>query len=219
MTVTRNNKKKKPTTTTALTRKQAQRERVLIAAQKCFVQDGFHAASMASISATADMSPGLIYRYFESKNEIIIAIIERQLQLLRAEIAVLDASIDLSAMLTKRYGNCGNGQTDGLSPALVLEMSAQATRDADIAAAVATFDTTVRKDISDWLTRASVSNGYDINRNEAESRAFILQCLIDGLKVRQTREPDINRKKLKAALDLIVPLFLIADNTGQLTGK
>ena len=167
---------------------------------------------MASISATADMSPGLIYRYFKSKNEIIIAIIERQLQLLRAEIAVLDGSIDLSARLTERYGNCGSGQTDGLSPALLLEMSAQATRDADIAAAVAAFDTTVRKDISGC-------NGYGLNRNEAESRAFILQCLIDGLKVRQTREPDINRKKLKAALDLIVTLFLTSDNTRQLSDK
>ena len=99
------------------------------------------------------MSPGLIYRYFKSKNEIIIAIIERQLQLLRAEIAVLDGSIDLSARLTERYENCGSGQTDGLSPALLLEMSAQATRDADIAAAL---DTTVRKDISGC-------NGYGLN--------------------------------------------------------
>ena len=212
MTVTRN-KKKKSTTTTAETRTQAQRERVLIAAQKCFVQDGFHAASMASISATADMSPGLIYRYFESKNEIIIAIIERQLQLLRAEIAVLDGSIDLSARLTERYGNCGSGQTDGLSPALVLEMSAQATRDADIAAAVAAFDTTVRKDISDWLGRASAVSGQHPGGKVTDARALLLQCLIDGLKVRQTREPDINRKLLKSALDLIMPLLLTTGNT------
>jgi AcrR family transcriptional regulator len=212
MTVTRI-KKKKSTTTTAETRTQAQRERVLIAAQICFIQDGFHAASMASISATADMSPGLIYRYFKSKNEIIIAIIERQLQLLRAEIAVLDGSIDLSARLTERYGNCGSGQTNGLSPALVLEMSAQATRDSDIAAAVAAFDTTVRADISDWLARASINSGHRLSSKSAESRALLLQCLIDGLKVRQTREPDINRKLLKSALDLIVPLLLTTDNT------
>jgi AcrR family transcriptional regulator len=208
---TTTNRKKKPVVSTAETRTQAQRERILIAAQQCFVKDGFHAASMASISATADMSPGLIYRYFSSKNEIIIAIIERQLLLLRAEIAVLDGSIDLSARLTERYGNCGSGQTQGLSPALVLEMSAEATRDAEIAAAVAAFDTTVRADISDWLTRASAGNGFRIDRKAAESRAFLLQCLIDGLKVRQTREPGINRKMLKSALDLIVPMLLTSD--------
>src|SRR3546814_14252294 len=33
----------------------AQRERILCAAQKCFVEHGFHAASMASIAETAEM--------------------------------------------------------------------------------------------------------------------------------------------------------------------
>src|SRR3546814_5115905 len=51
----------------------AQRERILCAAQKCFVEHGFHAASMASIAETAEMSAGLIYRYFENKNAIILA--------------------------------------------------------------------------------------------------------------------------------------------------
>ena len=56
----------------------AQRERILDAAQKCFVSHGFHAAGMALIAETANMSPGLIYRYFDSKSTIILAIIERQ---------------------------------------------------------------------------------------------------------------------------------------------
>ena len=60
-----------------------QRDRILHAAQCCFIEHGFHAASMASIAATAEMSAGLIYRYFASKNEIIVAIIDRQLALQR----------------------------------------------------------------------------------------------------------------------------------------
>lgn len=198
-------------------RMQAQRERILNAAQQCFVEDGFHAASMASIAETADMSPGLIYRYFSSKNEIIIAIIERQLGLLRAEIAVLDGQVDLASRLTERYGNCGTGQTPGLSPALVLEMSAAATRDADIAAAVAAFDSTIRADISDWLHRTHLDNGQHISIRTATMRALILQCLIDGLKVRQTREPDMDKKLLKAALNEIIPSLLGADVNG--TGR
>ena len=49
-------------------RADAQRSRILAAAEKCFVQQGFHAASMASIATTAGMSPGLIYRYFPGKH-------------------------------------------------------------------------------------------------------------------------------------------------------
>ena len=57
-----------------------QRERILDAAEVCFIQHGFHAASMAGIAQTADMSAGLIYRYFDSKAAIVKAIIERHLE-------------------------------------------------------------------------------------------------------------------------------------------
>src|SRR5690606_14944113 len=76
-------------------RAEAQRSRILNAAQQCFIEHGFHAAGMALISAAAGMSPGLIYRYFENKNAIILAIIERQLDEARADIAALQSGTDL----------------------------------------------------------------------------------------------------------------------------
>ena len=50
---------------------------VLDAAESCFRQHGFHATSMAQIAASAKMSVGHIYRYFPSKDDIIAAIVER----------------------------------------------------------------------------------------------------------------------------------------------
>ena len=116
--------------------------------------------------------------------------------------------MDLASKLTERYGNCGAGQTPGLSPALVLEMSAAATRDPEIAAAVAAFDTAIRTDITAWFHRAHTDKTKGLTARAATIRALILQCLIDGLKVRQTREPEIDRKLLKAALNEIVPSLL-----------
>ena len=55
-------------------RAEVQRERILCAAQKCFIEHGFHAASMANIAAAAQMSAGLMYRYFENKSAIVRAI-------------------------------------------------------------------------------------------------------------------------------------------------
>ena len=37
-----------------------QRQRILDAAEKCFIESGFHAATMAHIATTADISPGLM---------------------------------------------------------------------------------------------------------------------------------------------------------------
>ena len=52
-------------------RAEAQRERILAAAQQCFIRRGFHAAGMAAIAEVAGMSPGLIYRYFRDKQEVL----------------------------------------------------------------------------------------------------------------------------------------------------
>ena len=63
-------------------RTRAQRDRILDAAQKCFTERGFHGASMAMIADTAQMSPGLIYRYFAGKSELIHGIVSRQIELM-----------------------------------------------------------------------------------------------------------------------------------------
>lgn len=199
-------------TVKAEARTQAQRERILTAARTCFVEHGFHAASMASIAETANMSAGLIYRYFASKNEIIVAIIEQQLTLLRADLALLDNSVDLAARLSEGCGTCG-AQTGSnlarrLSPALFLEMSAEATRDPKIAAALNAFDSAVRGDIAAWLGRDREHGGYSLPENLSPARALMLQCLIDGLKVRAAREPGIDKALLKRALDEILPAVL-----------
>ena len=86
-------------TTKDTPRAEAQRERILCAAQRCFIEYGFHAASMASIAETAQMSAGLMYRYFENKSAIVLAIIERQLQEGRTQIAQLHSSSELAAAL------------------------------------------------------------------------------------------------------------------------
>lgn len=55
-------------------RRDQQVQRILEAAQKCFVRSGFQGASMQQICAEAGMSPGALYRYFRSKEAIIEAI-------------------------------------------------------------------------------------------------------------------------------------------------
>jgi AcrR family transcriptional regulator len=191
-------------------RAEAQRERILTAARKCFVEHGFNAASMAEIAATADISVGLIYRYFESKNDIIVAIIEQQLTLLRADLALLDNSVDLAARLAEGCGTCNTSQARRLSPALFLEMSAEATRDTKIAAALNSFDAAVRGDIAAWLSRSRDHGGHGLPARLAPARALMLQCLIDGLKVRAAREPRLDKTLLKKALDEILPVVLKA---------
>jgi len=50
------------------------RRQILDAATACFARDGFHRATMQDVVREARLSPGAIYRYFASKDDIIEAI-------------------------------------------------------------------------------------------------------------------------------------------------
>jgi AcrR family transcriptional regulator len=54
---------------------QARRRQILSAALRCFARQGFHRTTMQDIFREADLSPGAVYSYFTSKDELIAAII------------------------------------------------------------------------------------------------------------------------------------------------
>lgn len=188
-------------------RVEAQRERILDAAQKCFIEHGFHAASMSSIAETAGMSAGLIYRYFAGKNEIILAIVQHQLELLLDDVK-LNRPVDMTAEMIDGFGRGCRTDSRGMNPTLLLEMSAEATRNPTIADALGSFDTALRAALVQWLGDSRQNNGCELPPNLAPARALLLQLLFEGLKVRVVREPHLDRALLAAALQEIVPRLL-----------
>jgi TetR/AcrR family transcriptional regulator, transcriptional repressor of aconitase len=55
----------------------ARRQQILDAARARFARDGFARTSIADIVAESGLSNGAIYRYFTSKNEIVVAVCEQ----------------------------------------------------------------------------------------------------------------------------------------------
>lgn len=51
----------------------ARRQQIVDAAYRCFASKGFHQATMRDIYEQANLSPGAVYHYFASKDEIIQA--------------------------------------------------------------------------------------------------------------------------------------------------
>jgi len=194
--------------TKAQSRSEAQRARILAAAEKCFVDRGFHAASMATIAETAQMSAGLIYRYFSSKSEIILAIIDQQLEMVRNEMRQFDGTKDLAHDLSEFFGKnqCPNGKH--LNAALFLEMSAEASRDPDIATSIHASDTALRKEFCEWLGRSRDENGLGLPPSQTKEIALMVQLIVDGLKARELREPDLDRDLLNRTLKTFLPLIL-----------
>ena len=184
-------------------RAELQRERILAAAKQCFIERGFHAASMANIAETAGMSPGLIYRYVENKSAVVLAIIEEQLEKVRGDIAALDSDCDLPERTIARVIQWRDADPGIMNPALFLEMSAEGTRDASIGAAIRVSDRQTRAAVITWMCRPKATGGLGMDREAAVARALLMQCIMEGLAVRTVREPDLDRNEV----DRVVRLF------------
>ncbi|HMN74989.1 MAG TPA: helix-turn-helix domain-containing protein [Burkholderiaceae bacterium] len=184
-------------------RADAQRERILAAARQCFIDRGFHGASMALISDTAGMSPGLMYRYFASKNDIVLEIIRRQLESARLHIQQTRGAAEVTASLIEflKQGCAGNPET--MHAALFLETSAEGSRDTQIGAAVLAADRETRSDLRAWFAQRKPHK-----RAQLEARAVLLQCLFEGLMIRVVREPALDLDPLEPALHRLIEQLL-----------
>lgn len=181
-------------------RAEAQRARILDAAQRCFIEQGFHAAGMASIAQTAGMSAGLIYRYFDSKNAIILAIIDSQLEQRRQRIDSLRDIDQLAERVLALFHAWKRGDDDGMNAALFLEMSAEATRDPQIAAALAASDAESSRRFTDWMRREAGQRGLAHDDTDLQARRLILQAFIEGLALRAVRQPDLDPAIVETAI-------------------
>lgn len=59
---------------------ETRRQHILEAAITCFARKGFHQTTMEEIGQEAGLSPGVAYRYFDSKEDIILATIQDSLK-------------------------------------------------------------------------------------------------------------------------------------------
>lgn len=185
-----------------------QRSRILDAAEKCFIEQGFHSASMANISQKAQMSAGLIYRYFENKDAIILAIIDRQLEERRANIATLHTDNDFIDRIIELFDCWLRRDPKFIDPALFLDTSAEASRNPKIAQALRDGDQLSRADFTSWLKQLAKAAGKKPSDRECRSRAFALQCFIEGMALRAVREPDIDASLLAESVKRFIPDML-----------
>ncbi len=79
----------------------ARRQQIIDAAYQCFARKGFHQTTMRDIYKEAELSPGAVYHYFDSKHEIIAASFDFDYQ---RSLGLFDAAIDSRDPLTALIG-------------------------------------------------------------------------------------------------------------------
>ncbi|GEP03920.1 TetR/AcrR family transcriptional regulator [Methylobacterium oxalidis] len=138
----------------------ARREHILDAAETCFVRNGFHRTTMQDLAREAAMSPGNFYRYFQSKEALVLGLAERERQRGMALVEELEQAGDRRGALIgiiERYFLALSCET----AILRLDIWSEATRNPDIAAMVARGEAEARAWFVETLAALATAPGCD----------------------------------------------------------
>jgi AcrR family transcriptional regulator len=180
------------------------RSEILQAAQACFARAGFHQTSMQEICAEAGMSPGNLYRYFRSKEEIIAGIAEHD----RADAAEQFAAVgngsffDGLAMLAQHH----LVERSAEEVALCAEIMAESRRNPAVARIYQDMERDVRERFIAML-RSAAERG-EIRDIDFDGTVTVLFALADGLSWRRAVEPSFNAEAVVPIVLRMVELLL-----------
>jgi len=188
------------------------RSEILQAAQTCFARSGFHQASMQEICAEAGMSPGNLYRYFRSKEEIIAGIAERD----RAETAQQFAAVGqgnfFDGLATLAHHHLIERSVEEV--ALCAEIMAESRRNPAVARIYQDMERDVRERFI-TLLRSAAERG-EIRRDiDFDGTVTVLFALADGLSWRRAVEPSFNAAAVMPIVLGMVRHLLLKTTSGN----
>ncbi len=79
--------------------REMRRQQIMVAAKRVFTQRGYEKSTMEDIAREAELSPGTIYLYFKSKDELYASLCLRVLRFINVKVdhVVSDATLDYEA--------------------------------------------------------------------------------------------------------------------------
>jgi AcrR family transcriptional regulator len=176
--------------------------RILNAAERCFVRSGFHRTTMQDVAAEAGMSPGNLYRYFDSKDAVVLALAERDRSRIGEDFAALSQPGDLLPAL-RSIAHKHFAEEPRERAVLCLEIWAEATRNRSFAAMSEAFD----RDICDRmcaLFRQAQANGAIAPEVDLEALASLIVTIANGLFVRRAVDATLDAERGVASLMAVI---------------
>lgn len=179
------------------------RQQILTAAAQVFRSKGLHAARMEEVCAEAKLSPGTVYRHFDSKDEVIVAIVEAEFEhytnLTRTFLGspegietILNCDKQaLSKLLTRGPFDVG------------MEIWLEIERNPRLMKIAARADELVRAEMADALKKAQ-STKLVRSDIDVKGAVDILSAFVTGLQVDYEFNPGLDlRRTAKAVSDML----------------
>jgi len=178
-------------------------ETILRAACEVFVRDGFHAASMKDICSAAGMSPGSVYRYFASKDDLVRAMIDSDRARWMAAMDALPAGGGLLAALEALAELGLRDLEDRGFLNLWVETAAEAARNPGVAVRLHDSYSSLQARLASLIADAQV-NGSIASTTDPGTLSCLVMAAFDGLILRATFDPGLDARPLtRGFLDFI----------------
>lgn len=185
-------------------------QEILGAAARCIARDGFRGASIASICEEAGISPGHLYHYFASKEEILVALTSIGLERFAERFAEMMKSDDAIGTLTAEIGSHKGKKRDPqhqVMSRLVLEMLVEADRNPTIARIVRKSSATLRGLLVDFIENGQRRGQIDPGLDPAVTAGMLLSVM-DGMRTLTIRDPNADMNRSLDMLNTVITRLL-----------
>ena len=174
------------------------RAAILDAAERCFARSGFHRTTMQDICKEAGISPGALYVYFASKEDLIAGITERDRAKLAEELAGLADADDLMSAIAALGEHYALDEPHH-KRVLCVEIGCESTRNPAVGEIFRSVDGLCRQGFEQLFTKARV-DGRIATEEDPRLLAEVLSLIGDGLFWRLAVHPDFNAKEVMPVL-------------------
>ncbi len=177
-----------------MTREQSKartRERLLAAARRVFASSGYHGASVEEIASSAGFSTGALYSNFDGKEDLFLALMEREIDAHSREIS--EAVRSRASIAERATGGARQWMTmierEPELLLLMMEFWAYGVRDAEVRPKVAAQFARVRELLTTLI--ADGVRDFDLElKLPAEQLAVAIDALADGIARQKLADPE-----------------------------
>jgi AcrR family transcriptional regulator len=171
-------------------RREQTRDDLIAAADRQFVDGGFHATSLDQIAAAAGYTKGAVYSNFASKEDLFFAVYERRVEGAEAQMRELfagDAELALDRIARETTGRIN--RDDGWLAAF-FEFWAHVIRRPELRGRFAEIHRRVQQPVAGALERVAREKGVELP-DEALRMAVASGAMQIGLALERLTQPDV----------------------------
>ena len=186
----------------------ARRKEIIEAAYKCFFTKGFHNTTMQDIFTAAKLSPGAVYNYFASKEDLVISTVKESDTFILPQLATLSSEnpektlhnlVDFWVSLLNKLPNELNR--------LHLDYYSEATNNEAIRQALLESQANVFAGLVK-VFRPDQKTGAINSEHDPLSLVLVMIAMVSGLRMHKLLDPDIDIETLGNVFKAMITGYL-----------